>query len=86
VRLGQSLLLLGELDLKLLAILLVVGVLLFALCKLSLETRFPLSLDLLVGVNLAGSEEIVEGDAGIRCDYRIDLLGCALRCDVSKDS
>jgi hypothetical protein len=69
VRLGQSFLLLGELDLKLFAVLLVVGVLLFTLCELSLESRFPLSLGLLVGVDLAGSEEIVKGDTGICCDY-----------------
>jgi hypothetical protein len=78
VRLGQSFLLLSELDLQFLAVLLVVGVLLFALCELGLKTRFPLSLGLLVGVDLAGSEEIVEGDTGIRCEYRVDLLSCAL--------
>ena len=78
MRLGKSLLLLGELGLELLAVLLVVGVLLLTLCELSLETRLPLSLSLLVGVDLAGSEEVVEGDAGICCDYRVDLLSCAL--------
>ena len=52
--LGQSLLLLSELGLKLIAILLVVVVLLLVLCKLGLETGFPLSLGLLVGVDLAG--------------------------------
>jgi hypothetical protein len=78
VRLGKSLLLLGELDLELFAELLVVGVLLFALCELSLETRLPLGLSLLIGVDLAGREEVVEGDAGICCDYRVDLLSRAL--------
>jgi hypothetical protein len=78
VRLGQSLLLPCELDLELFAVLLVVGVLLLTLRELGLETRFALSLSLLVGVDLAGSEEIVEGDAGVCCDYRVDLLGCAL--------
>ena len=82
VCLGQSLLLPGELDLELLAVFLVVGVLLLTLRELGLETRLSLRLRLLVGVDLAGSEEIVEGDAWVGCDYRVDLLSCAL-CNVS---
>jgi hypothetical protein len=69
VRLGHDLLLAGELGLKLIAILLVVVELLLVLRKLSLEARFPLSLGFLVGVDLAGCEEVVEGDTGIRFDY-----------------
>lgn len=67
--LGEKLLLLGELGLELITVLLIVGVLLLILCELSLKAWFPLSLGLLVGVDLARGEELVEGDARVGCDY-----------------
>jgi hypothetical protein len=51
----------------------------FVLRKLSLKAGFPLGLGFLVGVDLLGGEEVVERNAGVRCDYRVDLLGCALQ-------
>lgn len=49
----------------------------FELSKLSLKRGFSLGLSLLVLVDLARSEEIVEGYAGVGLDYGIDLLrGC----------
>ena len=41
-------------------------ILLFVLCELGLEAWLPLSLSLLVGVDLASSKKVIEGDAGIR--------------------
>lgn len=67
--LGEKLLLFGELGLELITVLLVVGVLLLVLCELSLEAWFPLSLGLLVGVDLARGEELIEGDARVGCNY-----------------
>jgi hypothetical protein len=52
--------------------------LLLVLRELSLKTGFPLGLGFLVGVDLLGSEEVVERNTRVCCDYRVDLLGCAL--------
>ena len=59
--------------------LLVLCNLLLQLCELGLKLRLPLGLGLLVGVDLAGSGEFVERDAGILCDDGIDLLGSILQ-------
>ena len=83
--LGQYLFLASEFGLEILSVFGVVSVLLLELCELSLEAGLSLCLSFLVGVDLARSQQVIEGDARIGFDDRIDLLGSTLGGECKQD-